>query len=137
MLKLPLLLVVLLSSTLIQAQDTGAELPVTPNPSLRPSLEAVYQAWRNAISTGNLTEWENSTALSRQFDTRNRIVSQKLPFPHALFEDPVAAPSLSGLIALGVLSTGENGHLHLFWKGRFWRRGDGCCQQYHRASLHS
>jgi len=114
-----LLIPLILLQSLLPAQDAAAEVPVASDPSLRPTLEAVYLSWRNAMAATNVAEWEKSTALSRQFDTRNRIVSQKLPFPQALFDDPVEAPSLSGLIALGVLSTGETATSTYFGKANF------------------
>ncbi|MEM6278939.1 MAG: hypothetical protein AAF733_05630 [Verrucomicrobiota bacterium] len=89
------------------------------DPTLRPTLEGAYHAWRSAINTGNLAQWESSTAFSRQIQVRNRIVSQKLPFPKALFEDPIGAPSLEGLIGLGVLSTGSTATSTYFGKANF------------------
>lgn len=91
----------------------------SPDNSIRVSLESAYEAWRRAMDAGDLAAWEECTAFSRQIETRNRIVSQKLPFPRALFEDPVAAPSLGGLISLGVLSTGETATSTYFGKADF------------------
>lgn len=87
--------------------------------SIRVTLESTYAGWRRAIESRNLAEWERTTAFSRQIETRNRIVSQKLPFPQALFEDPVAAPALDGLIPLGVLSTGDTATSTYFGKANF------------------
>lgn len=89
------------------------------DPALRPTLESAYNAWRYAITAGDLAQWEASTAFSRQIQVRNRIVSQKLPFPKALFEDPIGAPSLEGLIGLGVLSTGSTATSTYFGKANF------------------
>lgn len=99
-----------------------APVPTTaaqPDNSLRVTLESAYDAWRQAMDSGNLTLWEQTTAFSRQIETRNRIVSQKLPFPQALFEDPVASPLLGGLIPLGVLSTGDTATSTYFGKANF------------------
>lgn len=90
-----------------------------PDNSIRVTLESAYEAWRAATASGDLAKWEEATAFTRQIETRNRIVSQKLPFPQALFEDPVDAPSLGGLIALGVLSTGETATSTYFGKANF------------------
>lgn len=90
-----------------------------PDPALRITLEGSYDGWRQAMATGDLAKWEEVTAFSRQIETRNRIVSQKLPFPQALFEDPLEAPALGGLIALGVLSTGETATSTYFGKANF------------------
>lgn len=90
-----------------------------PDNSIRVSLESAYEAWRRAMDGGDLTLWEQTTAFSRQIETRNRIVSQKLVFPQALFDDPVSAPQLGGLIALGVLSTGDTATSTYFGKANF------------------
>jgi len=90
-----------------------------PDNSIRVTLESAYEAWRAATASGDLAQWEEATAFTRQIETRNRIVSQKLPFPQALFDDPVEAPSLGGLIALGVLSTGETATSTYFGRANF------------------
>lgn len=97
-------------------QDTPA---AKPDNSIRVSLESAYEAWRRSMDTGDLSLWEQTTAFSRQIETRNRIVSQKLLFPQALFEDPIEAPSLGGLIPLGVLSTGDTATSTYFGKANF------------------
>jgi len=90
-----------------------------PDNQIRVSLESAYEAWRRAMDTGDLASWEQTTAFSRQIEIRNRIVSQKQNFPQALFDDPVAAPLLGGLIALGVLSTGDTATSTYFGKANF------------------
>lgn len=99
-----------------QSENTPA---AQPDNSLRVTLESAYDAWRKAMDAGDLKSWEEFTAFSRQIEIRNRIVSQKLPFPQALFDDPVEAPSLGGLIALGVLSTGDTATSTYFGKANF------------------
>ncbi len=115
---LPLVAAVFLHSAIF-AQNEGVGLPVASDPSLRPTLEAIYHSWRSAMAAENIPAWEKVTALSRQMEIRNRIVSQKLPFPEALLEDPVQAPSLNGLIALGVFSTGSTATSTYFGKANF------------------
>ena len=90
-----------------------------PDNTIRVSLESAYEAWRGAMAASDLPKWESTTAFSRQIETRNQIVSQKLPFPQALFDDPVEAPTLGGLIALGVLSTGDTATSTYFGKANF------------------
>lgn len=87
--------------------------------SIRVTLESAYEAWRRSMAAGDLAQWEETTAFSRQIETRNRIVSQKLPFPRALFDDPVESPALGGLIPLGVLSTGDTATSTYFGKANF------------------
>jgi hypothetical protein len=98
---------------------TAAAQGAQPDNSIRVSLESAYEAWRVAMAESDLAKWESSTAFSRQIETRNQIVSQKAPFPQALFDDPVETPSLGGLIALGVLSTGDTATSTYFGKANF------------------
>lgn len=113
------------SSVLLLSLVSGlniAHSQARPDPALRPTLENAYSAWRAAMEAGDLAKWEKATALSRQIDVRNRIVSQKLPFPQALFEDEIGTPALDGLFSLGVLSTGETATSTYYGKANF---GDG------------
>ncbi|MEM9281798.1 MAG: hypothetical protein AAGA96_08230 [Verrucomicrobiota bacterium] len=102
-----------LSLSLSQAQNSH------PDPALRATLESSYHAWRESVVTQNHQQWEASTAYSRQIEIRNRIVSQKLPFPEAFFADPLKPPSLDGMIALGVLSTGQTATSTYYGKANF------------------
>lgn len=111
-------LLILLSATVLAAPVLSMG-QAKPDPSLRPTLERAYNAWRAAINSGNLAQWEEATAFSRQIEVRNTIVSQKLPFPKALFADPIGAPGLEGLIGLGVLSTGSTATSTYFGKANF------------------
>ncbi|MDF1850200.1 MAG: hypothetical protein P1U85_05145 [Verrucomicrobiales bacterium] len=111
----PLLLVLFLVHTIPSLGLSQAK----SDPAIRATLENAYNAWRSAMDSQDLKRWEQATALSRQIDIRNRIVSQKLPFPQALFEDPIGAPPLGGLFALGVLSTGETATSTYFGKANF------------------
>lgn len=113
-LSIPVLLFTLLSTA-----STELVAQAKPEPALRPTLESAYNNWRAAIAAGDLASWEAATAFSRQIEVRNRIVSQKLPFPQALFADPIGAPALGGLIGLGVLSTGSTATSTYFGKANF------------------
>lgn len=110
--------VLTVAGTPVRSQNV-APAAAQPDNRIRVTLESAYDAWRQAMDGGNLALWEEVTAFSRQIETRNRIVSQKLPFPQALFEDPVASPLLAGLIPLGVLSTGETATSTYFGKANF------------------
>ena len=97
----------------------GSAQTAQPDNSIRVSLESAYTAWSESMAAADLGKWEATTAFSRQIETRNRIVSQKRPFPQALFDDPMEAPPLGGLISLGVLSTGETATSTYFGKANF------------------
>lgn len=89
------------------------------DPSIRVTLERAYENWRAAMAAGDMEKWEAATAFSRQIETRNRMVSQRLPFPGGLFDGPIQSPSLGGLISLGVLSTGTTATSSYFGKITF------------------
>lgn len=105
----------------ISAHQVDAQVQATP--ALRVTLERAYESWRTAMEEGDLEKWKATTAFSRQIETQNRIISQRLPFPDVLFEDPVESPSLAGLIAMGVLSTPETATSTYFGNANFG--GDG------------
>ncbi|MDF1741531.1 MAG: hypothetical protein P1U86_20380 [Verrucomicrobiales bacterium] len=97
-----LLLTLLIVPILNNAQGQTAQ----PDPTLRVTLESAYENWKTAMTTGDIKKWEATTAFSRQREIENRIISQRLPFPQTLFEDPMDSPQLGGLVSLGVLSNG-------------------------------
>ncbi len=76
--------------------------PSRSEPSMRVELENAYERWRTAMARRDLRAWEAAVPMYRRMETRNRIVSEKQPFPEALFDSPMEAPPLSNLIALDV-----------------------------------
>jgi len=124
---LPLLALFGLASALALLVSSPVSLRAQPSiagsvrsePALLATLSGVFESWRASMETGDLTQWERTTAYSRQIETRNRIVSQKLPFPQALFDDSVGAPGLAGLVPVGVLSTGETATSTYFGRANF------------------
>jgi len=55
----------------------------------------------------NMRTWEQVTAEHRQVEVRNRIISEKLPFPASLFNLPTPPPSLKGLTFLEATRKGS------------------------------
>lgn len=84
--------------------------------SLRRDLDKAFSDWRAAIAAHNLAGWQQSTATSRQVLTRNLIVSQKQPFPQALFEFPLRAPETSTLRFIKAEEKGATANLIYFGK---------------------
>ncbi len=84
--------------------------------TLRRDLEKTFSEWRTAISTHNLASWQQRTASSRQLLTRNLIVSQKQPFPQALFDFPLHAPETSTLRFIKAEEKGATANLLFFGK---------------------
>ncbi len=93
--------------------------PARPEPGMQAELERTYQMWRSAMLNSNLQQWERSVATYRKVYTRNRIVSEKQPFPSALFESPIQPPSLAGLRPLGVYTRRDTASAVYFGKADF------------------
>jgi hypothetical protein len=83
---------------------------------LRPSLETTYSAWREAMIRRDPAAWQRVTAEHRRIEVKNRIVSEKLPFPSAAFDLPAAPPSLDGLKFLEVKVKGPTAKCFYFGK---------------------
>ncbi len=84
--------------------------------TLRRELERAYSGWRTAIVTRNLAAWKENTASFRQMDTRNMIVSQKQPFPQALFDFPLRAPETGTLRFIKAQAKGPTARAIYFGK---------------------
>ena len=117
--KLAASILLFLFSIPVIGHTEGVAKNARQDPALRVTLEGAYNGWMQAMIAGNLEQWEKFTAYSRQIETRNRIVSQKAPFPQALFEDPIQPPSLGGMVALGVYSTGVTATSTYYGKANF------------------
>ncbi len=102
-----------LMATLVNAQD-----------ELRPVLERTYQTWRDAIVRKDAAAWQRATATHRRVEVRNRIVSEKQPFPQAVFNLPAAPPALGGLKFLEAKQNGPTAKASYFGKVDFGVGGD-------------
>ena len=103
--KRHIFLVMALMATLVRAQD-----------DLRPVLERTYQTWRDAIVRKDAAAWQAVTATHRRVEVRNRIISEKKPFPAAVFELPAAPPALGGLKFLETAQKGPTAKASYFGK---------------------
>lgn len=83
---------------------------------LRSKLTASYEAWRNSVTNKNAQAWERNTTRHRRMITRNLIVSQKQPYPEAIFRVSLQPPPLTGLRLLEVQANGPTAHLAYFGK---------------------
>lgn len=84
--------------------------------NLRPALETTYRAWREAMIRRDASIWQRVTAEHRRIEVRNRIVSEKQPFPAAVFDLPAAPPSLEGLQFLDAKQNGATAKASYFGK---------------------
>lgn len=84
--------------------------------NLRPVVEKTYQVWREAMIRKDSAAWQRTTASHRRMEVRNRIVSEKKPFPGAVFLLPAAPPPLTGLKFLEVRQQGPTAKASYFGK---------------------
>jgi len=84
--------------------------------NLQPALETTYSAWREAMIRRDPSIWQRVTAEHRRAEVRNRIVSEKLPFPAAVFDLPAVPPTVRGLKLLEVKENGPTAKASYFGK---------------------
>lgn len=94
------------------------------SPDLQALLENIYLTWRQAMNSKDFNTWSATTAASRQMATRNRIISQRLSYPKALFSIPVQAPPLAQLVLLDVLAKGDTANAIYYGKVDFGLASD-------------
>lgn len=92
--------------------------------NLRPALETTYSAWREAMIRRDPSVWQRVTAEHRRVEVRNRIVSEKQPFPAAVFNLPAPPPSLLGLKFLEAKQKGATAKASYFGKIDFGVGGE-------------
>ncbi len=84
--------------------------------TLGPALEKSYHAWQQAIVQKDAGAWQRATASHRRVEVRNRIVSEKLAFPAAVFDLPAPPPPLNGLKLLVAKQNGPTAKSAYFGK---------------------
>jgi hypothetical protein len=84
--------------------------------ALQASLEKTYSVWRDSMIKKDYRIWQQITAEHRQVEVKNRIVSEKLPFPNAVFNLPTPPPALSGLKFLTASKNGRTAKAAYFGK---------------------
>lgn len=84
--------------------------------NLRRELDRAYSSWREAIISHNISAWQQTTATYRQLLTRNLIVSQKQPFPDAMFALPIRPPETNTLRFIKSAVKNDTAHLVYFGK---------------------
>ena len=117
--KSRLILILLVLISILPIPVSAAETANKPSPQLQPTLESVYNTWRNAMTQKDFNAWKSTTATYRQMETRNRIVSQRLRYPDSLFSIPLQAPPLSKLVLLNIFAKGDTANAIYFGKVDF------------------
>lgn len=110
------LLSLLLFATLCRAQ--------APAPNIARSLVAVYTSWRAAIIGKDVPAWQRTTAPHRQAEIRNRLLSEKRPYPAGVFMLPSPPPSLDGLKMIHLSQRGATAKAAFFGKINFGVGGE-------------
>lgn len=91
---------------------------------LAQDLESSYNVWRNSLIKKDARSWQQITAPHRQMEVRNRIVSEKQPFPAAVFELPTPPPPLTALKFLQAKQNGATAKAAYFGKVDFGVGGE-------------
>lgn len=86
---------------------------------MQPVLEGVYTQWRQAIMSKSASRWGQTTSTRRQVEMRNRIFSERRPFPASLFQLPAAPPDLRGLTPARIKVKGLTAKAIYFGKVNF------------------
>lgn len=84
--------------------------------NVRRELDRAYSSWREALISHDISAWQQTTAAYRQLQTRNLIISQKQPFPEAMFALPIKPPATTTLRFLKSEVNGDTAHLVYFGK---------------------
>jgi hypothetical protein len=92
--------------------------------ALQANLEKTYSIWRDSLIKKDFRVWQQITAEHRQVEVKNRIISEKLPFPASVFNLPAPPPVLSGLKFLTASQKGSTAKAAYFGKIDFGVGGD-------------
>ncbi len=83
------------------------------------NLRQVYLNWRHAMVNKNSSLWKAYTSSVRQINVRNRLWSERLRFPDAVFSSPIAPPDINSLKATRVRQKGRTAKAIYFGKVDF------------------
>ena len=81
---------------------------------LQQDLEGCYRSWRQSILSKNEVVWGKVTAPHRRAEVKNRILSEKKPYPAAIFDLPGQPPAIEGLKFLALKRKGPTAALYYF-----------------------
>ena len=112
---------ILLFAFMISVLPAGAQ--ALSDKQLVVHLQQVYNTWRGAMMKKNATVWQKYTATHRIIEVRNRIWSERNPFPQAVFASPVAPPDITRLKALRVRVKGRTAKAIYYGKVDFGVEG--------------
>jgi hypothetical protein len=104
--------------------SSAAAFAQAPAQETAKSLVSVYGVWRTAIMRKDVSGWQRTTAPHRQAEIRNRLVSEKRPFPAGVFDLPAPPPSLENLKMIHLSQKGATAKAAFFGKVNFGVGGE-------------
>ncbi len=111
--------------TLLSLLLLPAALPAqAPAANTGKALVATYSNWRAAMIRKDVPAWQRTTAAHRQAEIRNRLVSEKRPYPAGIFDLPAPPPSLDGLKMIHLSQRGATAKAAFFGKINFGVGGE-------------
>lgn len=111
-------------TTLVLAAAVSAASAQAPAAETGKVLVKTYTAWRTAVMRKDIHGWQRTTAPHRQAEVRNRLVSEKIPFPAGVFRLPAPPPSLEGLKFIHLSQRGPTAKAAFFGKIDFGGQED-------------
>ena len=87
-------------------------------------LRKVYDTWRNSMVKKDSVAWKRVTSQVKQINVRNRLWSERRPFPNGIFGSPVAPPNIRNLKALAIRVQGRTAKAIYFGKVDFGIGGE-------------
>ena len=102
----------------------AASLAQAPAADTGKALVSTYSAWRTAMVRKDVPAWQRTTAPHRQAEIRNRLASEKRPFPAGVFDLPAPPPGLDGLKMIHLSQRGATAKAAFFGKINFGVGGE-------------
>ena len=87
-------------------------------------LRDVYDNWRASMVRKNAGLWKRYTSTTKQIKVRNRIWSERRPFPQTVFASPIAPPDIGKLQGMRVRAQGRTAKSTYFGKVDFGIGGE-------------
>ena len=104
--------------------SSAAAFAQAPAQETAKSLVSIYGVWRTAVMRKDVSAWQRTTAPHRQAEIRNRLVSEKRPFPAGVFDLPAPPPSLENLKMIHMSQKGATAKAAFFGKVNFGVGGE-------------
>lgn len=84
----------------------------------RDIAETMYNTWRLSMLNSDYQAWKSATSFSRQAKVHNLVVSERRPFPAAIFGRQATPPALGNLRYVGALGGPQGNTLAATYYGK-------------------